>query len=213
MTLPLGYSVGQGELPPSVICYLHKSIYGLIQASRQWFHKFSIALIQKGYDRPECDHAIFIKSLGNIFIALIVYVDDIVIASNGNTTVEDIMKAPNSKFKMKDLRALQYFLGLEIAQSSAGISLCQRKYALDMLTEAGYIGCKPFTIPMEPNLNISQDDGECLDDPTSCRRLMEKLLYFTITKDKSLLLTHHIKSTFCCYEDQHFSMPCTFFTI
>ncbi|XP_021897967.1 putative invertase inhibitor [Carica papaya] len=83
---------------------------------------------------------------------------------------------------MKDLGTLRYFLELEIARNDTGITLCQRKYALDLLTETGYLGCKPSSTPMEPNLKISKDDGEPLCDITSYRRLIEKLLYLTVTR-------------------------------
>ena len=38
---------------------------------------------------------------------------------------------------MKDLGALKYFLGVEVARNPEGIFLCQRKYVLDILSEAG----------------------------------------------------------------------------
>ena len=35
---------------------------------------------------------------------------------------------------------------------------------------------------MEANINLSQDDGELLEDPNLYRRLIGKLLYLTITR-------------------------------
>ncbi|RVW26225.1 Retrovirus-related Pol polyprotein from transposon RE2 [Vitis vinifera] len=40
-------------------------------------------------------------------------------------------------FQTKDLGKLKYFLGIEIAQSSSGVVLSQRKYALDIMEETG----------------------------------------------------------------------------
>ena len=64
------------------------------------------------------------------------YVDDILIASNNVQVVEELKTSLDQHSKLKDLGALKYFLGLEIARLDKGITLCQRKYALEVLKDA-----------------------------------------------------------------------------
>lgn len=52
-------------------------------------------------------------------------------------------------FKMKDLGPLKYFLGIEVARSSAGLFLCQRKYTLDIISKVGLLDAKPCGFPVE----------------------------------------------------------------
>jgi hypothetical protein len=180
MALPPGFP-SKGETP-NLVCKLNKSLYGLKQASRQWFAKFSSTIIKQGFVQSKSDYSLFTRTQGTAFIALLVYVDDILIASNDMPSVNTLKDSLHAEFKLKDLGNLKYFLGLEVARSTKGISLCQRKYALDILSDSGMLGSKPVTTPMEQNLKISQSTGEILDDPSPYRRLVGRLLYLTVTR-------------------------------
>ncbi|KAL9308891.1 putative RNA-directed DNA polymerase [Arabidopsis thaliana] len=90
------------------------------------------------------------------FIAALVYVDDIVIASTTETAATQLTNALKESFRLRELGPLKYFLGLEVARTSEGISLCQRKYALELLTSTGMLDCQPSSIPMIPNLHVQE---------------------------------------------------------
>ncbi|XP_040996133.1 uncharacterized mitochondrial protein AtMg00810-like [Juglans microcarpa x Juglans regia] len=115
-------------------------------------------------------------------MALIVYVDDVLLASNSLQDIDLLKKFLDDQFTIKDLGPLKYFLGLEVARSHTGISLCQRKYALDILQDTGLIGSKPAAFPMESNLKLTIDDSEPYEDPSAYRKLVGRLLYLTITR-------------------------------
>ena len=76
----------------------------------------------------------------------------------------------------------KYFLGIEVARQKYSILLSKRKYALNLLEEAGLLGCKPATTPMEANVNLWFDNSHALDDPGRYRRLIENLIYLTVTR-------------------------------
>jgi hypothetical protein len=178
MKLPQGYIV-KGE---NKVCKLTKSLYGVKQASRQWFAKFSSTLINHGFLQSKSDYSLFTRSQGTIFIALLVYVDDIVQASNDADVITQLISFLNNQFKLKDLGDLKFFLGLEVARTSKGISLCQRKYTLEILEDTGLLAAKPSKFPMKSNLKLSTSNGDLHADPASYRRLVGRLLYFTITR-------------------------------
>ena len=88
----------------------------------------------------------------------------------------------NDRFKLKDLGPLNYFLVLEIARSGVGISVCRKKYALEILEDSGLLASKLAKFPMEQNLKLSKDEGVLLSDSTSYKRLVGRLIYLPITK-------------------------------
>lgn len=124
MKLPPGYAELTGEeVSPTVFCRLHKSIYGLKQASRQWFIKFSTTLTGFGFRTCFGDHTMFVKEDVKGFLVVLVYVDDILIASTNDDMVVELKSQLISAFKLRDLVAPKFFLGLEIPRSEAGMFL------------------------------------------------------------------------------------------
>ena len=65
-----------------MICKLNRSIYGLKQASRQWYIFFDNAITSYGFSMTKGDRCIYTKVIGSNFVLLSLYVDDILIASN-----------------------------------------------------------------------------------------------------------------------------------
>ncbi|XP_021734043.1 uncharacterized protein LOC110700750 [Chenopodium quinoa] len=94
---------------------------------------------------------------------------------------------------MKDLGPLKYFLGIEVARSKSGLFLCQRKYTLDIVSEAGLLGAKPSGFQIEQNHKLSLASGELLEDPESYRRLVGRLIYLPVTRP-DLAYSVHILS-------------------
>ena len=66
----------------SMVCKLNKSIYGLKQASRQWFLKFDQVITAQGFTENKLDNCIYVNFNGSRLIFLILYVDDILLASS-----------------------------------------------------------------------------------------------------------------------------------
>lgn len=156
MDLPPVYAERKGpNLPLNAVLRLKKSIYGLKQASRQWFEKFSSAILSLGFTKINGDHTLFLSTSSRGIIILLLYVDDILIASDTKAAVTWFVSQLRSYFKLRDLSALKYFLGLEIARSASGISVCQDKYVLELLTDAGLLGCRPSSIPMDPSVKLA----------------------------------------------------------
>ena len=82
-------------------CRLKKSIYGLKQASRQWYLKFDERKF--GFKENEEDNCIYAKFKNGKFIFLILYVDDILLASSDVDLLLETKKFLSLKFDMKDL--------------------------------------------------------------------------------------------------------------
>lgn len=134
------------------VCKLRKSLYGLKQSPRAWFYRFINVLHKDSCTQCQFDHTLFVKHYEESKIAaVIVYVDDIALTRNHKEKMPRVKLILSKEFEMKDLRHLNYVLGMKVARSSQDISISQRKYVLDLLKEAGMLRCKHVDTPMDPN--------------------------------------------------------------
>lgn len=147
--------------PSTVVCKLRKSLYGLKQAPRCWFTKFSDALKEYGYTQSHLDNSLFTIHHNNKFTAILVYVNDILVTGSDKGLIKQLIDFMSSKFKVKDLGPLKYFLGIEVARSSKGIYLHQRKYTMNILKDTGLLVAKPSKLPIEQNHTL-QDNSSLL---------------------------------------------------
>ncbi|KAA0039144.1 Beta-galactosidase [Cucumis melo var. makuwa] len=137
----------------------------------------------QGYSQGHSDHTLFPKAskTGKKAI-LIVYVDDIVLTGDDQTEISLLKQRMGDEFEIIDLENLKYFLGMEVARSKEGISVSQRKYTLDLLTETGMLGCRPADTPIEFNCKLGNSDDQVPVDKEQYQRLVGKLIYLSHTR-------------------------------
>ncbi|GJW40047.1 ribonuclease H-like domain-containing protein [Tanacetum coccineum] len=107
------------------------------------------------FKQSKSDYSLFIKSKRDLFIAFLVYVDDIVLSENNIEEINRFKDFLKSKFLITDLGKLKYFLGIEVVDTDTGLYLNQRKYCLELLTEYGLLASKPALTPIETNVVVS----------------------------------------------------------
>ena len=115
-------------------------------------------------------------------MVLIIYVDDIVVIEDDLEEIERLKKHLATKFEIKDLGRLRYFLGIEVTPSNKSIFISQQKYVLDLLKEIEMLRHKPTNIPFEQNHKLMNDKDEVVVDHGTYQRPMRKLIYLSYTK-------------------------------
>ncbi|GJS75778.1 putative RNA-directed DNA polymerase [Tanacetum coccineum] len=127
MAQPQGFkSKGQEHL----VCKLKKSIYGLKQASRQWYLKFDEVMKKYNFIKNQVDQCVYLKMSGSNFIILLLYVDDIILASNNIDLLHESKRFLSRNFDKKDLGEASYVIGIEIHRDRANgrLGLSQKAY-------------------------------------------------------------------------------------
>ena len=132
------------------VCKLKKSIYGLKQASRQWYLKFHHVVTSYGFEVSKVEDCVYRKFSGSGFVFLVLYVDDILLAGNDMRLLQDTKKFLSKNFEMKDLGEASFVLGIQILRDrSQGIlRLSQRAYVEKILERFSMQNCRPHDTPV-----------------------------------------------------------------
>ncbi|KAM2808794.1 hypothetical protein PS2_043635 [Malus domestica] len=156
MIQPLGF-VERGK--EKMVCKLNKSIYGLKQASRQWFLKFDQVITSHGFTENKMDDCIYLKFKGSNFIFLILYVDDILLASSDLQLLVETKKLLSTNFEMKDLGEAHYVLGIEIVRDRQKklLGLSQKGYIERVLSRFNMESCNKADVPVNKGDKFSRN--------------------------------------------------------
>ena len=116
---------------------------GLKQASRQWYLKFNEVIFGFDFKKNVADQCIYHKFKGSKFIFLVVYVDDILLASNDMALLLETKSFLSKNFEMKDLGDVSFVIGIQIQRDGAlGIlDLSQKTYIDKVIDRCGMKNC------------------------------------------------------------------------
>ena len=69
------------------MCKPNKALYGLKHAPRAWYSRLSSKLHSLGFSASKADTSLFFYNKGGVSIFMLIYVDDIVVASSSEKAV------------------------------------------------------------------------------------------------------------------------------
>lgn len=160
-------------------CRLIRAIYGLKQAGRQWHSTLTSTFKEAGLRPTHSDPCLFTDESKRIFV--LVYVDDLLIATKDKKLEKHPIALLSQRFKIKNLGQPSYCLGIEIKKSRESIHLSQANYIRDILERFGMSDCKPVSTPMSTSTDLRVTSGE--DEPAEkrpFRELVGSLMYLAI---------------------------------
>nr|GEW12619.1 uncharacterized mitochondrial protein AtMg00810-like [Tanacetum cinerariifolium] len=175
---------------PNKVYKVVKELYGLHQAPRAWFTKWSkhfmgcikLLELENGFQRGNIDQTLFIKKKKGDILLVQVYVDDIIFGSTNKELCKAFEKLMKDKFHMSSMGELTFFLGLQVKQKDNGIFISQDKYVAEILRKFGITDGKSASTAIDIKKPLLKDpDGEDLDVHIY-RSMIGSLMYLTLSR-------------------------------
>lgn len=140
------------------VCKLNKGIYGLKQSGRKWNEKLDMSLHKLGFQKSTSDPSLYIMRKGQSYLILLVYVDDILLASNSEHLMRVVKGLLNSEYEMTDIGKPKYILGVQIIRDKVlgTLSLNQGKYIDDMLMKFKMHESYPSATPLTLGIKLDK---------------------------------------------------------
>lgn len=164
------------------VCKLNKALYGLRQGGRKWNEAIDNRLKEIGLTPTSGEPCLYYAERNNNILFLLLYVDDILIASNDVEWIKEIKQGIREKFEIKDLGLAKSCLGIEITQTKDKVVLRQRSYILDILKRFGMSQCNTVSTPSELKVyeDIEEESGDNNHEKFHYRELIGALMYLSV---------------------------------
>ena len=182
---PEGFTV-KNEKGKKLVGKLKKSLYGLKQSGCNWYSMLNSYLQEQNFSQSLADTCVYTRHNESEMTIMIIWVDDITVASNSLSTVDAIKKCLRYKLKMKDLGEISCFLGIKFTREGDVIKMDQSRYVENMLIKFDMQNCKPRVSPCEEGLNKIIDEDSDLADVKLYRQIVGSLIYVMVAKRPDL---------------------------
>ena len=128
---------------------LKKSMYGLKQAGRSWNDTLHEYMTSLGFARGRKDKCVYIKSNGGNYLVCLVYVDDLIVIAERDSDSASFVAEFRTKFKIKDPKSLDLFLGINVDYDRAAgtLVMSQQNYVATMLKTFGLADANSQYVP------------------------------------------------------------------
>lgn len=145
------------DIPKSKALRLLKTLYGLKQSGREWYHEINNSFHDLGFTRTQSDHSVYTNTGEKLIIAI--YVDDLLIFGEDLVKLRQFKKKLSTKFQMTDLGQVHQFLGMDVTIERNRIHISQRKYIESIIKKYQLENAKGAVTPMDPGIDFTEKAG------------------------------------------------------
>ena len=160
---PTGYEDGTQR-----VCNLKRALYGLKQSPRMWNQGLVNFWKEYGFEQCRSDQCVLM--MDNMILGM--HVDDLVLLYETEKQLETFIKAISSKFEVKDLGELNYFLNIKIERKVDCVVLSQHKFIEETIDQFNIRDAKPLYTPLDGSIKLS--NSQC---PTDQKEINEMKKY------------------------------------
>ena len=122
-------------------------LYGLRKALQAWNAKLDATLGELGFTRCATEHALYTRRRGKEELIVGVYVDNLIVTDARAEDIDSFKHEMAAHFRMSNLGALSYYLGIEVRHEKEALMLGQSAYATKLLERSGMAECKLCVTP------------------------------------------------------------------
>ena len=192
MELPIG-CVGPNGDRKGYVLKLNKSLYGLKQASHNWFNYLGEALSNRGFIQSQVDKCVWFKE----GIVLLQYVDDLLIVGINDETVANfkkILAEGKENFVFTDGGPLEAYLGVEVSKPNNGSFELKQSFLIEKIIKT-IIGDEEIlhetNIPAAKELLHKDPDGPERKHDFNYRQAVGMLTYLQGTTRPDISMAVH----------------------
>ena len=117
-----------------------------------------------GFLRCQADHCCYVKNLGNSFIILLLYVDDMLIVGECKQEIDKLTGELSKEFEMEDLGAAKQILGMRITRKSGTFRLSQEEYVKKILNRFSMSDAKFVSTPLATHFKLAKEQSPTTEE-------------------------------------------------